>query len=28
MSLPWILGILFAAALLFAIYAGTTRKKP
>jgi len=28
MSLTWILGILLGAALLFALYAGNTRRKP
>jgi len=28
MSLPWIIGILIGAALLFALYAGNTRRKP
>jgi hypothetical protein len=27
-SLTWILGILLGAALLFALYAGNTRRKP
>jgi len=28
MNYVWIIGILIAAALLFALYAGNTRKKP
>jgi hypothetical protein len=28
MSYVWIIGILIVAALLFALYAGNTRKKP
>lgn len=28
MSYTWIIGLLVAAALVFALYAGNTRKKP